>query len=91
MGLTEMKNNKYLLCFFAQGEHGGETYIELKNAIIGGFAFLANEEDINEMFRFYESYDECIEVLKNRNLDNLTSDFNKFKIENSRFLLAIKK
>ena len=85
-----MKNNKYLLSFYMSGEYGGETFFEIKDAIIGGMGFLANEQEINNHFKFYESYDECIEVLKNRNLKNLTSDFDKFKIDNSRFLLAIK-
>ena len=72
------------------GKYGGETFFEIKDAIIGGMGFLANEKDINSRFKFYESYDECVEVLKNRNLKNLTSDFDKFKIDNSIFLLAIK-
>ena len=85
-----MKNNKYLISFYMSGKYGGETFFEIKDAIIGGMGFLANENDINKHFTFYESYDECVEVLKNRNLKNLTSDFDKFKIDNSRFLLAIK-
>jgi hypothetical protein len=85
-----MKNNKYLISFYMSGKYGGETFFEIKDAIIGGMGFLANEQDINNHFKFYESYDECIEVLKNRNLKNLTSDFDKFKIDNSRFLLSIK-
>lgn len=85
-----MKNNKYLISFYMSGKYGGETFFEIKDAIIGGMGFLANEQDINNHFNFYESYYECIEVLKNRNLKNLTSDFDKFKIHNSRFLLAIK-
>jgi hypothetical protein len=85
-----MKNNKYLISFYMSGKYGGETFFEIKDAIIGGMGFLANEQDINNHFKFYESYDECIEVLKKRNMKNLTSDFDKFKIENSRFLLAVK-
>ena len=85
-----MKNNKYLISFYMSEKYGGETFFEIKDAIIGGMGFLANEKDINSHFKFYESYDECVEVLKNRNLKNLTSDFDKFKIDNSRFLLAVK-
>ena len=85
-----MKNNKYLISYYMSGKYVGETFFEIKDAIIGGMGFLANEQDINNQFKFYKSYDECIEVLKNRNLKNLTSDFDKFKIDNSRFLLAIK-
>jgi hypothetical protein len=85
-----MKNNKYLISYYMSGKYGGETLFEIKDAIIGGMGFLANEQYINNHFKFYESYDECIEVLKNRNLKNLNSDFNKFEIDNSRFLLAVK-
>ncbi|WP_130735495.1 hypothetical protein [Flavobacterium sp. J27] len=76
-----MKNNKFLIYYYMSVKYSGSYFIEIKDAIIGGMGFLANEQDIYKYFKFYESYDECIEVLRNRNFKNLISDFEKFRIE----------
>lgn len=82
--------DKYLVSFKIEGRYGTKHLIEIKDAIIGGFAFLANEPYIHDNFNFYKTYEECIEVIKKRSVTNLNSDFNKFEIKNHRFLLAFK-
>lgn len=86
-----MKNNKYLIAYFISSSPNiGETFCEIKDAIIGGFGFLANEDFINKHFNFYDNYEECLKIVSNRTLENLMSDFEKYEMENNNFILAIK-
>lgn len=85
-----VKNGKYLIGYCKSKELQSDTMIEIKDAIIGGFGFLANEKFINDNFAFYDTYEECVDIIKKRNPKNLFKDFENHNFENHNFLIAIK-
>lgn len=85
-----MDESKYLICYRFKHGLGSEVLFELKDIIIGGLGFLANKKNINKTCKFFDTYEECIEVLSNRNVENLISDLKKFRKKDCNFLLAVK-
>jgi hypothetical protein len=66
------------------------NYIELKHAIVGAFTFLANEKEIIKEYKTFDTYEECIEIIQNRDGKTFESFFNKGKITGHKFLLSLK-
>jgi hypothetical protein len=85
-----MKEHKYIISYFIKDIVFGVSYVETKDIITSNAQFLSYEKIIKKYFSYYSSYEECLEVIKNRTLKNFIEDLEKYKIENTSFPMSIK-
>lgn len=84
------KEYGYVLFYKVNHPTGTNNYIELKQAIVGMFAFLNDEHALIKLYKTFDSYDECIEIIQQRDGKTFDKLFNEGKVFDSRILLSIK-
>lgn len=75
-------DGKYLIAYkqlYDSSDGFINMYIESKNYIIEVYGWLHKRAELD--IEYYSSYEECIEVIKNRTWDNLIKDLIAFRIE----------
>lgn len=82
------KNNKFFILFDLNGGAllTNISMVEIKDALILPFGFDKNYDEVIKHFKFFESYEECLEVIKERTKNNLISDYNKNEVLSSPYL-----
>jgi hypothetical protein len=67
------------------------NFVELKSVIIGGFGYLKEEKILVKAYNTFDTYDECIEIIKKRDGKTFNDFFEKGKVKDYPILLSIKK
>lgn len=71
----------FTIIYEYQGPLGVQCVVDFKNSVSGGWAYMANEKEIDEQAVFYSSLEECFAAIKENNPKNikklLDKDYNK--------------
>ena len=87
------KNYGYIITYQLEQPKplGKSSFIEFKSAIIGGWGSLKSDEELVKEYNTFDTYDECIEIIKKRDGKTFEAFVEKGKVEDYPFLLSIKK